>query len=100
MDFLELDSPRVVTCHPLIEWLKGAAVMLALVLLLGWGYHVDHVEPTLADPEATLATYEADASTRAYEAGRQRGREEMAATVGDAYRQGRRDALAQAGVKR
>jgi hypothetical protein len=58
----------------------AAAALYAITLLvscLAWGYAVDHH----------------DEVERAYEAGQVAGRQAMADTVGDAYGQGRRDAL-------
>lgn len=61
---------------------------VVIVLLLGLAHRLD--EPAqLPAQEATLI------SQRAYEAGRAQGREDMSATVGDAYLQGRRDARAE-----
>jgi hypothetical protein len=83
-------EPRIVYHHPAIDWIAGAAVVLAILLLLGIGYRIDTVA---AGEDAELI------SARAFEQGRKQGRDEMALTVRDAYEQGRRDAqLAQAGA--
>ena len=85
-------KPRIVYHHPAIDCIAGAAAVLAILLLLGIGYRID----TVAEAEDAELI-----SSRAFEAGRQQGRDEMALTVRDAYELGRRDAqLAQAGGAR
>lgn len=85
-------EPRIVYHHPAIDWLAGAAAVLAIVLLLGLGHRIDTVAES---DDAELI------SSRAFEAGRKQGRDEMAATVRDAYEVGRRDAqMARAGAVR
>jgi hypothetical protein len=76
-------EPRIVHHHPAIDWLSGAAAAIALVLLLGVGQQIDD-DAERQDAELS--------SARAFEQGRQQGRDEMAATVRDAYELGRRDA--------
>jgi len=76
-------EPRIVHHHPAFDWLAGAAAALVLVLLLGLGHRIDD---DAEQQDAELV------SSRAFEAGRRQGREEMAATVRDAYAQGRLDA--------
>ncbi len=85
-------EPRIVYHHPAIDWMAGAAAVLAILLLLGIGYRID----TVAESEDAELI-----SARAFEAGRKQGRDEMAATVRDAYEVGRRDAqLAKVGGAR
>lgn len=68
----------------------------ALVLLYALGNKFD--QATAAEAPVRRVSDEqllddAAVSARAFEAGRRQGREEMGATVLDAYQQGRRDAL-------
>lgn len=84
-------EPRIVHHHPAIDWLSGAAAGVALLLLLGLGQQID---TEAEEQDAALV------SARAFEQGRQQGRDEMALTVRDAYELGRRDeALVLAGSR-
>lgn len=78
--FLFRDDGRVIRTRSVAGDAAFAFGAIALLLsLLAWGHAVD----------------QRDAVDRAFEAGEVAGRQAMAESVGDAYRQGRRDAAAE-----